>query len=156
MQIVTADLYDEHGDALQSCSLQFRQYGRRLAFHGLVATVSCHEDNALLKNVLSEPGDGRVLVVDGQGSLDAALMGDQIAELAARNGWSGVIINGAVRDTAVLPTIDLGIKALGSNPRKSRKKGTGERDVPLTFGGVTFRPGDEVFSDEDGILMAQA
>ncbi|RSN69785.1 MULTISPECIES: ribonuclease E activity regulator RraA [Actinomadura] len=156
MHIVTADLYDEHGDALQSCSLQFRQYGRRQAFHGLVATVRCHEDNVLLKNALSEPGDERVLVVDGQGSLDAALMGDQIARLAARNGWAGVIINGAVRDTAVLATIAVGVKALGSNPRKSRKKGMGERDVPVTFGGAVFRPGDEVFSDEDGILVAQA
>ncbi|MER7499393.1 ribonuclease E activity regulator RraA [Nonomuraea pusilla] len=153
--IVTADLYDEHGDELDSCDLQFRQYGGRRAFGGPVVTVRCHEDNALLKWVLSEPGEGRVLVVDGGGSVHAALMGDVIAGIAAGNGWSGVVINGAVRDVAALRDLDLGVKALGSNPRKSGKLGTGERDVPVTFGGVTFHPGARLWSDDDGILVTR-
>ncbi len=149
----TADLYDEHGEALQSCSLQFRQYGSRRAFHGLVTTVRCHEDNVLLKSVLAEPGHGRVLVVDGGGSLEAALMGDVIAGTAVANGWEGVVINGAVRDVAALSALDLGIKALGSNPRKSHKHGLGTRDVALIIGGALFHPGATMYSDDDGILV---
>lgn len=148
----TADLFDEHGDALQSCDLQFRQFGARTTFAGPAVTVRCHEDNALLKSVLTEPGDGRVLIVDGGGSVHRALMGDMIARLALDNGWAGVVIHGAVRDVAVLRTLDLGIKALGSNPRKSTKTGAGERDVPVTFGSVTFYPGALVHSDEDGVV----
>jgi regulator of ribonuclease activity A len=155
MAIVTADLYDERGDQLDSCDLQLRQYGGRHAFAGPVVTVLCHEDNALLKSILAEPGEGRVLVVDGGGSLHTALMGDVIAGMAVSNGWAGVVINGAVRDVAALRELDLGIKALGSNPRKSGKQGTGERDVPVTFGGVTFHPGAELFSDDDGILVTR-
>ncbi|MDX3102279.1 ribonuclease E activity regulator RraA [Nonomuraea angiospora] len=153
MTVVTADLYDERGDQLDSCDLQLRQYGGRRAFSGTVVTVRCHEDNVLLKSVLSEPGEGRVLVVDGGGSLRAALMGDVIAGMAVANGWAGVVINGAVRDVAALRELDLGVKALGSNPRRSAKAGGGERDVPVTFGGATFRPGAELFSDDDGILV---
>ncbi|MFD1545815.1 ribonuclease E activity regulator RraA [Nonomuraea guangzhouensis] len=156
MTIVTADLYDEHGDRLDSCDLQLRQYGGRHAFSGPIVTVRCHQDNVLLKSALSEPGAGRVLVVDGGGSLHTALMGDIIAGLAVSNGWSGVVINGAVRDVAALRELDLGVKALGSNPRKSDKQGTGERDVPVTFGNVTFRPGADLFSDDDGILVTRA
>ncbi|MGP4104768.1 ribonuclease E activity regulator RraA [Nonomuraea sp. KM90] len=155
MTIVTADLYDERGDQLDSCDLQLRQYGGRHAFAGPIVTVRCHEDNALLKSVLSEPGRGRVLVVDGGGSLHTALMGDVIAGMAVANGWAGVVINGAVRDVAALRELDLGIKALGSNPRKSGKQGTGERDVPVTFGNVVFHPGAELFSDDDGILVTR-
>ena len=149
----TADLYDEHGDALQSCDVQFRQFGGRARFAGTAVTVACHQDNALLKSVLSEPGTGRVLVVDGGGSLHTALMGDLIAGLGVTNDWSGAIINGAVRDVATLRTLNLGIKALGSNPRKSTKTGAGERDLPVAFGGITFTPGDQVFSDDDGIVV---
>ncbi|MGW5155772.1 ribonuclease E activity regulator RraA [Nonomuraea wenchangensis] len=155
MTISTADLYDERGDQLDSCYLQLRQYGGRRAFSGRIATVRCHEDNALLKSVLSEPGEGRVLVVDGGGSLRAALMGDVIAGIAVASGWAGVVINGAVRDVAALRDLDLGVKALGSNPRKSAKTGAGERDVPVTFGEAVFHPGAELFSDEDGILVTR-
>lgn len=156
MTTATADLYDERGDELDSCDLQLRQYGGRRAFQGVVATVRCHQDNALVKAALSEPGGGRVLVVDGGGSLHTALMGDVIAGLAAANGWSGVVINGAVRDVAALAGLDLGVKALGSNPRKSAKDGVGEREVPVTFGGVTFVPGATLYSDDDGILVTRA
>ena len=155
MTIATADLYDERGDQLDSCDLQLRQYGGRRAFSGRFVTVRCHQDNALLKSILGEPGEGRVLVVDGGGSLHTALMGDVIASTAVENGWSGVVINGAVRDVAALRELDLGVKALGSNPRRSGKEGTGERDVPVAFGGVTFRPGAELFSDDDGILVSR-
>ncbi|GAA4929286.1 regulator of ribonuclease activity A [Nonomuraea thailandensis] len=155
MDIVTADLYDERGDQLDSCDLQLSQYGGRRSFAGTIATVRCHEDNALLKSVLGEPGEGRVLVVDGGGSVHTALMGDVIAALAVANGWEGVVINGAVRDVAALRELNLGIKALGSNPRKSGKSGVGERDVPVTFGGVVFEPGAELFSDDDGILVTR-
>ncbi len=155
MSFATADLYDARGDDLDSCDLQLRQYGGRRAFSGRIVTVRCHQDNALLKSVLSEPGEGRVLVVDGGGSVHTALMGDVIAGLALANGWSGVIINGAVRDVAALRELDLGIKAIGSNPRTSAKTGAGERDVPVAFGGVTFHPGAELFSDDDGVLVAR-
>ncbi|GAA1002362.1 putative 4-hydroxy-4-methyl-2-oxoglutarate aldolase [Acrocarpospora pleiomorpha] len=155
MTIVTADLYDERGDQLDSCDLQLRQYGGCHSFAGSIATVRCHQDNALLKSILSEPGQGRVLVVDGGGSLHTALMGDVIADLAIASGWAGVVINGAVRDVSALRELNLGIKALGSNPRKSGKQGTGQRDVPVSFGGVTFHPGAELFSDDDGILVTR-
>ena len=151
--IATADLYDTYGDALQSCDLQLRQFGGRDRFDGRAVTVACHQDNALLKAVLSEPGEGCVLVVDGCGSLHTALMGDVIAGLAVTNGWSGVIINGAVRDVATLRTLELGIKALGSNPRKSTKTGAGERDTPVLFGNCAFHPGAEVYSDDDAVVV---
>ncbi|MCB0924829.1 MAG: ribonuclease E activity regulator RraA [Mycobacterium sp.] len=152
----TADLVDDIGDGVRSCDLQFGQYGGRPQFAGFVSTVRCLEDNALLKSVLSEPGEGRVLVVDGAGSLHTALVGDVIAELARANGWSGLILNGAVRDAATLRTLDIGIKALGTNPRKSSKTGAGQRDVVVSFGGVSFAPGEMTFSDEDGIVVVAA
>jgi regulator of ribonuclease activity A len=153
MTFTTADLYDEHGEALGSCDLQFRQFGGHRAFSGPAVTVRCHEDNALLKSVVSGPGNGSVLVVDGGGSVHTALMGDMIAQTAVDNGWAGVVIHGAVRDAAVLAGMSIGIKALGSNPRKSAKTGAGEKDVPVTFGGTTFRPGDQVWSDDDGVVV---
>jgi regulator of ribonuclease activity A len=153
----TADLYDLHGDRLQSCDLQLRQYGAARAFSGRITTVRCFEDNAFLKAVLSdEDGTGRVLVVDAGGCLHTAVMGDLIAKIALDNGWAGVIINGAVRDVAVLATLPLGIKALGSNPRKSQKTGAGERDVPVEFGGAVFPPGALVYSDDDGVVVLAA
>ncbi|MCE0538027.1 ribonuclease E activity regulator RraA [Kineosporia rhizophila] len=152
----TADLWDEHGELLQSCETPFLQYGAHTSFSGPIATLSCHEDNALLRSVLSEPGQGRVLVVDGQGSRACALMGDMIARIAESNGWAGVVVHGCVRDVAILRGVGIGIKALGSNPRKSGKTGAGERDVDVIFGTVTFRPGDLLFSDEDGIVVKPA
>ncbi len=149
----TADLVDDIGPDVRSCDLQLRQFGGRRAFAGRISTVRCFQDNALLKSVLSEPGDGGVLVIDGAGSVHAALVGDVIAELGRSNGWSGLIINGAVRDASTLATLDIGIKAVGTNPRKSTKSGAGERDVPVTFGGVTFVPGEIAHSDDDGIVV---
>ena len=152
----TADLVDDIGPDVCSCDVQFRQFGARTQFVGPITTVRCLEDNALLKSVLSTPGEAGVLVIDGAGSLHTALVGDLIAELAHSNGWAGLVIHGAVRDAAALRDIDLGIKALGTNPRKSSKTGAGERDVTVSFGGVTFVPGDIAFSDDDGIVVVTA
>jgi regulator of ribonuclease activity A len=152
----TSDLYDEHGERLQSCDTQFRQFGSVRAFHGVVCTVRCHEDNALLRSVLGEDGTGRVLVVDGGGSVHTALMGDLIGKLAISHNWSGVVIYGAVRDAGTLAKLPLGIKALGTNPRKSGKTGAGERDVPVQFGGATFEPDAILYSDDDGVVVLSA
>ncbi len=150
-----ADLVDAYGDALQSCEVQFRNYGGRARFCGPVRTLRTREDNALIRETLGAPGGGAVLVVDGDGSLRTALVGDVIAGLARSSGWSGIIVFGGIRDVVALGTLDLGIKALGSNPRKSSKTGVGERDVPVSFGGATFRPGAWLYSDEDGIVVAE-
>lgn len=149
----TADLVDDIGPEVRSCDVQFRQFGARTQFAGPISTVRCLQDNALLKSVLCTPGEGGVLVIDGDGSLHTALVGDVIADLAHSNGWAGLIVHGAVRDTAALRGIDLGIKALGTNPRKSSKTGAGERDVTVSFGGVQFVPGDIAYSDDDGIVV---
>jgi regulator of ribonuclease activity A len=148
----TADLLDEHPDAAV-CTLTFRQFGGVAAIDGRVATVRCFEDNVLVKQRVSEPGEGRVLVVDGGGSLRIALVGDNVASLALENGWAGLIINGCVRDSADLRGLALGIKALGTHPKPSSKTGAGELDVPVTFGEVTFTPGARVASDDDGIVV---
>ena len=154
MTLATADLFDQYEAQVSSCETQFRQFGGRRVFNGPIATVRCFQDNVLLKQVLSKPGAGRVLVVDGGGSLGAALMGDAIGALALGNGWNGVVLSGAVRDTVALGALAIGVKALGSNPRKSRKLGAGEADVPLSLGGVTFVPGHWLYSDDDGILVS--
>jgi regulator of ribonuclease activity A len=152
----TADLYDTHGEDLASCDTQFRQFGKHRAFSGVARTIRCFEDRALLKATLEEPGHGQVLVVDAGGSLRTALMGDVMAQVAVDNDWAGVIIHGVVRDVVALAALPVGIKALGSNPRKSGMAGSGERDVPVTFGGATFHPGDLVSSDDDGIVVLPA
>jgi regulator of ribonuclease activity A len=150
----TADLVDAHETLVQSCDLQFRDFGGRARFHGRIRTVRCHQDNALLKRILSEPGEGCVLVIDGGGSLHCALVGDVIAGLGVANGWAGVVVHGAIRDSIAIGGLDLGVKALGTNPRKSTKTSAGEADIPVEFGGVTFNPGAYLYSDEDGILVS--
>ncbi|QIM18078.1 RraA family protein [Leucobacter coleopterorum] len=152
-QISTADLYDERGEELESVALQFQNIGGVTGFSGTVRTVKCFQDNALLKSLLSTPGDGAVLVIDGGGSLQTALVGDIIAALAVDNGWAGLIVNGAIRDRVAIGTLPFGVKALGSNPAKSTKTGEGEVDVPVEIGGVQFLPGATVWCDEDGILV---
>lgn len=149
----TADLYDERGEELASVSLQFQSLGGRSHFSGRARTIRCFQDNALVKSTLATPGNGCVLVVDGGGSLGTALMGDMIAESAVANGWAGVVINGAIRDREAIAALDLGVKALGSNPRKSAKDGAGEVDVDVVIDGVTIRTGAMVWCDPDGILV---
>lgn len=152
MTTATADLYDERGDELDSLALQFRDLGGHPAFDGPIRTVRCHRDNALVKQVLATPGDGAVLVIDGAGSLESALVGDLIAASAVQNGWAGIIVHGAIRDRVAIAALPLGVKALGSNPRKSAKDGVGEVDVAVTIAGVTFTPGRHVWADADGVL----
>ncbi|MBN9214945.1 MAG: ribonuclease [Microbacterium sp. SCN 70-200] len=151
--ILTADLYDERGDELDSLALQLHDIGGHVAFDGPIRTVRCHRDNALVKATLATPGDGAVLVVDGGGSLESALVGDLIAASAVANGWSGIIVHGAIRDRVAIGQLPLGVKALGSNPRKSAKDGVGELDVPVEIAGVVFRPGAHVWADADGVLV---
>ncbi|MFL5955323.1 MAG: ribonuclease E activity regulator RraA [Gaiellaceae bacterium] len=148
----TADLLDEHPDAAV-CELRLQQFGGVDSFDGEIATVRCFEDNVLLRQRASEDGGGRVLVVDGGGSMRVALVGDNIAALALSNGWVGLVINGCVRDTAALQTLAIGIKALGAHPKASAKTGGGELGVPVTFGGDTFRPGSRLVSDDDGVVV---
>lgn len=152
----TADILDEHDADAVVCQLDLRQFGAVSAFKGRVVTVRCHDDNLLLKKRLAEPGEGRVLVVDGGGSRHRALLGDKVAATACANGWAGLVVNGAVRDVAGLHEIEVGIKALGPNPRKPTKRGDGELDIPVTFGGVTFHPGAMLFSDDDGVVVLDA
>ncbi|GAA1136654.1 ribonuclease E activity regulator RraA [Nesterenkonia lutea] len=151
----TCDLYDAD-ESLQSLSLQLLNLGGRVRFTGRIRTISCYRDNGLVKELLNSPGEGSVLVVDGAGSVDSALIGDLIAASAIENGWAGVLIHGAVRDRAELARMDLGVRAMGSNPRKSVKDGLGQIDVPVQFGGVTFVPGATLWSDEDGVLVTAA
>jgi regulator of ribonuclease activity A len=154
--VTTADLADTYGPDLRVCDLQFRQFGGRRLFSGPVRTVSCHEDNGLLRDLVRTPGAGAVLVVGGAGSLRTALAGDLIAGAAQASGWAGLVLHGAVRDSVALADLDLGIKALGTTPRKSAKTGAGALDVPVTFGGVTFHPGDILHADDDGVVLLPA
>lgn len=149
----TADLVDEIGSDVRSCDAQFTQYGGNREFVGTVTTVRCFEDNALLKSILSESNPGGVLVIDGGASVHTALVGDIIAELGRSNGWVGIIANGAIRDSKMIGEMAIGVKAFGTNPRKSTKTGAGERDIPIELGGVTFNPGDLAYSDDDGIVL---
>jgi len=123
-------------------------------FCGPVATLQCHEDNTLVRAALEEDGEGRVLIVDGGGSIRCALVGDNLAEMGLKNGWQGIVVNGCIRDSAMIAGLDIGIKALGTNPKKSVKKGAGDRDIVLKFADATFTPGDYVYADQDGILLS--
>lgn len=150
----TADLYDSFGDRCSSCETQFEQFGGRPVFSGRIRTVKCLDDNILLRRALEMHSDGEVLVVDGSGYMGCALMGDVIGGLGEKNGWSGVVIYAAIRDVLAMARLDFGVKALGSNPKKSAKLGAGQVDVVLSFGGVAFTPGYWLYSDDDGILVS--
>ena len=148
----TSDLCDACGDAL-ACALPFRSWGLRRAFAGALRTVRCHEDVALLRDMVNQPGAGQVLVVDGGGSMARALFGDVMAGAVSRNGWAGVVIHGAIRDGSEIDAMDIGVKALGTVPKRGERSGGGEVDVPVTFGGVTFIPGRRIVVDEDGVIV---
>jgi len=155
MTFKIADLCDDYGDQVRVCTPIFRDFGgRRTRFYGPIATVKCFEDNSLVKAALGEPGKGKVLVVDAGGSLRCAMIGDLIAASAVEHGWCGVLLFGCVRDTVELAGMSLGVKALATNPRKSKKRGKGQRDIPVGFASVCFRPGDHIYCDEDGILVS--
>lgn len=150
----TADLCDEFGGDVAVAAPLFRSYGGRRRFAGMAATIRCFEDNSRVREAVAEPGDGRVLVVDGAGSQRCALLGDLLGAKAVANGWVGLVINGCVRDTAALADMDLGVLALATCPRRSEKKGLGDRDVTVEFAGVSIRPGDLVYADEDGLIVS--
>jgi regulator of ribonuclease activity A len=148
------DLADAHPTDAHAAEPIFRDFGKRHAFHGKISTVKCFDDNVLVKAALEEPANGRVLVVDGAGSLRCAVMGGNLAALATKNGWSGVVIHGCIRDSEEVDALEIAVKALGTYPVKSHKRGQGERDVPVTFAHCTFRPGEYLYADRDGIIVS--
>lgn len=155
MSFVTCDLCDENADDVAVVTgLQWRSFGGRQAFHGEIVTVKCFEDNSRVKELLATRGDGKVLVVDGGGSLRNALIGDMIAENAVKNGWAGVLINGACRDVDALARLDLGVTTLGCVPIKSVRRDEGQTGLAITFGGVTFAPGAYVYVDNNGVIVS--
>lgn len=154
MTFLTTDLCDAHMDSVAVLEPILRAYGGAPRFFGPIATLKLFEDNALVRSALSEPGAGRVLVIDGGGSLRCALLGDQLGLLAVENGWAGVVVYGAIRDAVALGALPLGIRALATHPMKSIKRGEGQRDVPVVFGGVRFEPGHWLYADEDGVIVA--
>lgn len=154
MDIVTPDICDDYPE-VQVVEPGFQNFGGIDAFGGEVVTVKCFEDNSVVKEQVGKPGNGCVMVVDGGGSKRAALLGDMLAEKAAANGWAGLIIYGCIRDVDVIRRTELGVQALGTHPRKTDKKGIGDLNVPVTFGGVTFRPGQYVYADNNGIVVSE-
>ena len=151
--ISTPDLTDQAPEA-RAIELQFNNYGAVKQFAGQAVTIKCHEDNSLVKACVAEPGAGRVIVVDGGGSLRRALLGDMLAEQAAQNGWAGLVINGVIRDVDEIGATALGVQALGTTPLKTEKLGMGQRDVPIAFGGVSIAPGEYVYADNNGVIIS--
>ena len=154
MTFKTADLCDAHEGRLQICEPIFSSFGGRARFSGKVSTIKCFEDNSLVREAVSEDGNGRVLVVDAGGSLRCAMLGDMLAEKAVANGWQGVVMYGLIRDSADIAGMEIGVRALGTHPLKSVKRGVGERDVDVRFAGVLFEPGAWLYADEDGIVVS--
>ncbi len=152
--ISTADLFDAHPDAVRVCEVQFRSFGRHDGFAGPCSTVSTFEDHRPVLKAVESDGLGRVLVVDGRGSLRVGLMGDRLAGIAASNGWIGVVINGVIRDSVGIDGLDIGVKALGTTARRSDAPTQAARDEPVSFGAVTFSPGDWVYADRDCVIVA--
>jgi regulator of ribonuclease activity A len=151
----TADLCDAFPGLVQVAQPLFREYGGLEKFAGPIETLRVHEDNTLVREMLETPGRGRVLVVDGGGSLQCALVGGRLAALAQSNGWAGVIVNGCIRDSVEIRQLRVGIRALNAVPMRSGKSGAGERGGPLSFAGVTFAPGRFIYADTDGMLVAE-
>ena len=160
MGFSTCDLCDANENLIAEGSLAvlqpvFRSLGKRSAFAGQAATLKVFEDNVLVRAALETAGDGRVLVVDGGGSLRCALVGGNLGKLAEKNGWAGIVVNGCVRDAEELDACDVGIRALALHPQRSVRKGVGDRDIAVTIAGVAVRPGDWVYADADGVLVAR-
>lgn len=151
--IITPDICDAFPN-VQVLEPMFANFGGVDAFHGPVRTVKCFEDNSLVKQAVAEPGDGAVLVVDAGGSPRCAMLGDMLAEQAVENGWAGIVMYGCVRDVDILATLPLGVQALGCHPRKSEKRGEGQREIAVSFAGVTIISSDWLYADNNGILIA--
>ena len=154
MTYTTPDICDEHLAEIQILEPLFTEFGGREKFSGEVVTIKCFEDNSLVKQQLANDGRGKVLVVDGGGSLRCALLGDMLGDMAAENGWQGVVVNGCVRDVEILKTIAIGVRALNCYPLKSNKRDEGQLHVPVRFAGVNFEPGQYLYADENGIVVA--
>ena len=152
--ICTPDLCDAYPDQVRVLEPMLSNFGAVEAFGGAIVTVKCFEDNSRVKELVGEAGDGRVMVVDGGGSMRCALLGDMLAEKAADNGWAGLVIYGCIRDVDVIGETPIGVQALAPVPIKSVRRGVGEVDLPVTFGGVTFRPGEYVYADNNGVIAA--
>ncbi|MGW8313165.1 MAG: ribonuclease E activity regulator RraA [Desulfuromonadales bacterium] len=150
----TADLYDEYGDELQVCDPLFNHYGGKSYFQGPISTLKCFEDNSLVGQAVGTPGEGRVLVVDAGGSLRCAMLGDRLAQKAVDNGWAGILMYGCIRDAEDIGQMPLGVLALGTIPKKTVKRNEGQTDIPVTFAGVTFRPGEWLYADMDGVVVS--
>ncbi len=153
--LVTADLYDAHPQSLQVSTLQFRSFGQRPSFWGPVETLATFEDHTPVRDTVSTPGEGRVLVVDAGGSLRVGVMGDRLAAIAAANGWVGVVINGLIRDSAGINAVDIGVKALGTTARRGWDPTKGRRGIEITFGGLTIAPGDWAYCDADSVMVSK-
>ena len=154
MQFKTADLCDEHEGNISVAQPLFKDYGGNISFAGEIYTVKCFEDNSLVREALKSPGNGKVLVIDGGGSTRRALVGDLLAQAGADNSWSGIVVNGCIRDSGVIATINIGCKALGTLPMKTDKKGIGEKGLTIHFADVDFVPGHYLYADEDGIIVS--
>ena len=154
MEIQTADLCDANEDKVRVLEPMLKSYGGLRAFAGQIATLKVFEDNTLVRSMLESPGNGRVLVIDGGGSMRCALVGDQLAVLAVNNGWAGIVVYGSIRDSKAIANMNVGVFALATNPRKSIKKGVGDADLTVSFGGVDFHPGHYLYADEDGIIVS--
>ena len=152
----TADLCDDHSDDLIILNQQFNSYGKVDSFYGQISTVKCFNDNSKVREAVNSEGSRKVLVVDGNASTDCALLGDMLAEAAVKNNWSGIIVNGCIRDSDVIANIDLGVFALSTIPLKSVKKNIGDRDVLVNFMGIDFNPGDYIYADLDGIIISKS
>lgn len=155
MTFKTADLCDAHSKIIQIAQPGMSLYGGKARFSGRIVTIKLFEDNSILRDMLGSNGDGQIIVVDGGGSMRCALMGDMLAAKAVNNGWSGLVINGCIRDSADIAKMDIGIRALGTHPLKSLKRGIGDVNVTVDFFNVEFNPGDYLYADEDGIIVAQ-
>lgn len=154
MTDITPDLCDLHADLVRVLEPMLVNYGGCEAFSGEIVTVKCFEDNSLVKEQLNTPGADKVLVVDGGGSMRRALLGDMIAESAVKQGWQGVIIYGCIRDVSAISEMPLGVQAMACVPVKTEKRGIGDVNVPVCFGGVTFNPGEYVYADSNGVLVS--
>lgn len=150
----TADLCDEYSESLQIAHPGLLSYGGNKQFHGQIVTLKLFEDNSLVRELVAQDGTGKVLVVDGGSSMRCALLGDMLAEKAVKNNWNGIIINGCIRDSADIGQMDIGVLALSTHPLKSVKKGLGEADEQVRFLDVSFKPGEYVYADEDGVIIS--
>ena len=154
MDILTPDLCDVYPELIQVVEPVFRNYGGRTGFGGQIVTVKCFEDNSIVKQQVGQPGQGKVLVVDGGGSKRAALLGDMLAEKAADNGWEGIVVYGCIRDVDIIGQTNIGVQALATHPMKTEKRGLGDLNVPVSFGGVTFKPGHYLYGDNNGLIVS--